>query len=126
MLTSCLPAEKLRAFFEQIATRTEDAGPMHRELLTELIHLAHEAGTERDQARRLHQAFRALVRDGRTAGDVSPAHSLETQTDIVVGAFYALMFTWANLDDYALRRQALAAARFLGDALEAKGKERRR
>jgi AcrR family transcriptional regulator len=118
--------ERLRTFFETLATRTLDAGPMHRELLTELIHLSHSAGTERDQARRLHHAFRALVRDGRAAGDVSLAHSLETQTDVVVGAFYALMFNWANLDDYALRRQALAAARFLADALEAKPKERRR
>jgi AcrR family transcriptional regulator len=118
--------ERLRAFFEQVAARTLDAGPMHRELLTELIHLAHESGTERDQARRLHHAFRALVRDGRAARDVSAAHSLEIQTDVVLGAFYALMFNWANLDGYALRRQALAAARFLGDALEAKGKERSR
>ena len=33
------------------------------------------------------------------------------------GAFYVLMFNFANLEDYPLRRQALAAARFLGDAM---------
>ena len=27
------------------------------------------------------------------------------------------MFNWAHLDGYPLRRRALAAARFLGDAL---------
>jgi AcrR family transcriptional regulator len=109
--------ERLRALFEQIADNALAAGPMHRELLAEIIHVAHESGTEGEQARRLHQAFRALVRDGRSAGDVATGHSLEIQTDMLIGAFYALMLNWANLDDYPLRRQALAAARFLADAL---------
>jgi AcrR family transcriptional regulator len=109
--------ERLRALFEQIADNALAAGPMHRELLAEIIHVAHESGTEGEQARRLHQAFRALVRDGRGAGDVATVHSLEIQTDMLIGAFYALMLNWANLDEYPLRRQALAAARFLSDAL---------
>jgi len=115
--------ERLRALFERIADDALAAGPMRREVLTELIHAAHATGTEREQARRLHQAFGALVRDGRRAGDVGVDHSLETQTDMLIGAFYALMFNWANLDAYPLRRQALAAARFLSDAL---APERRR
>ena len=57
------------------------------------------------------------MRDGRSAADIGTAHTVETQTDMLIGAFYALMLNWANLDDYPLRRQALAAARFLGDAL---------
>jgi AcrR family transcriptional regulator len=109
--------ERLRVLFEQIADNALAAGPMHRELLAEIIHVAHESGTEGEQARRLHQAFRALVRDGRSAGDVATTHSLEIQTDMLIGAFYALMLNWANLDEYPLRRQALAAARFLADAL---------
>ena len=119
--------ERLRALFERIADNALAAGPMHRELLAEIIHVAHESRTEREQARRLHQAFRALVRDGRSAGDVDTAHTVETQTDMLIGAFYALMLNWANLDDYPLRRQALAAARFLADALTRTphGEERR-
>jgi AcrR family transcriptional regulator len=120
--------ERLRALFEQIADNALAAGPMHRELLAEIIHVAHESRTEGEQARRLHQAFRALVRDGRSAGDVATAHSLEIQTDMLIGAFYALMLNWANLDEYPLRRQALAAARFLADALcgGPRNEERRR
>src|SRR5262249_12863731 len=109
--------DRLRAFFEQTADDALAAGPMHRALLAEIIHVAHESGTEGEQARRLHEAFRAILRDGRAAGDVATAHSLEIQTDMLLGAFYALMFNWANLDGYPLRRQALAAARFLADAL---------
>jgi len=115
-------AERLERFFGQVAARAEEAGPMHRELLTELIHVAHEAHLEPEQSRLLHEAFGALVRDGRSAGDISPRHSARTQTEMILGAFYALMFNWAHLDGYPLRQQALAAARFLAEAL-APGKE---
>ena len=115
--TPAATRERLRLFFERVVDDAEERGPLHRELLTEMIHVAHTTGTEREQARRLHEAFRTLVREGRTAGDVGDAHDVETQTDMLVGAFYALMFNWANLDGYPLRRRALAAARFLADAL---------
>ena len=45
---------------------------------------------------------------------------------MMLGAFYVLMFNWANLEGYPLRRQALAAARFLGDALAPSPSEERR
>jgi AcrR family transcriptional regulator len=110
-------ADRLHAFFRQIADNAEAAGPMHRELLTEMIHVAQDTGSEPEQARRLHAAFGALLRDGRAAGDVSKEDSLLTQTEMLLGAFYALMFNWAHLEDYPLRRQAAAAARFLSRAL---------
>jgi AcrR family transcriptional regulator len=109
--------ERLLRFFGRVANNADEAGPMHRELLTEMVHVASEAGTGSEQARRLHDAFGALIREGRVAGDVSAAHPLDTQTEMVLGAFYALMFNWAHLEGYPLRRQALAAASFLGDAL---------
>lgn len=119
-------AERLSAFFREIADNACAAGPMHRELLTEMIHVAQDAGSEPEQARRLHAAFGALLRDGRAAGDVSRADSLATQTEMLLGAFYALMFNWAHLEDYPLRRQAAAAARFLTRALTtpARGEDR--
>jgi len=110
-------ADKLQAFFRQIADNAEAAGPMRRELLTEIIHVAHAERSEPEQARRLHAAFGALVRDGRADGDVSREDSLATQTEMLLGAFYALMFNWAHLEEYPLRRQAAAAARFLARAL---------
>ena len=110
-------SDRLHAFFRRIADNAEAAGPMHREVLTEIIHVAQEAGTEPEQARRLHAAFGALLRDGRAEGDVSREDSLATQTEMLLGAFYALMFNWAHLEDYPLRRQCIAAARFLARAL---------
>jgi AcrR family transcriptional regulator len=122
--------ERLQAFFGLIATNVERAGPMHRELVTEIIHVAHEARLESRQAQALHRAFRALVDDGRAAGEVARGHDAATQTEMLLGAFYALIFNWAHLPDYPLRRRAQAAARFLGDAFAvsprpARGRSRR-
>jgi hypothetical protein len=92
---------------------------MHRELVTEIIHVAHEARLGTAQARVLHAAFRGLVDDGRAAGEVARGHDPATCTEMLLGAFYALIFDWAHLPEYPLRRRAQAAARFLGDAFAA-------
>jgi AcrR family transcriptional regulator len=109
--------DRLERFFGGVAENAALASPTHRELLTEIIHAIHESGTEPDQARRLHAAFGALVADGVAAGDVTRRHAPETLTEMVMGAYYALMFNWANLDGYPIHERARAAARFLADAL---------
>jgi AcrR family transcriptional regulator len=118
--------ERLAAFFACIAENALAAGPMRRELLTEIIHVSQAQRSGSANARALQGAFGALIADGLAAGDVTRAHSRETLTDMVLGAFYVLMFNWAHLEGYALRRQALAAARFLGDAMAAAPARRRR
>jgi len=115
--------ERLLAFFEKIADNAESAGAMRRELLTEMIHVAHETGDEPEQTRKMHEGFGAIVHEGLAAGDVTRAHDPETLTVMMLGAFYALMFDWANLENYPLRERALAAARFLGDAMAARQEE---
>jgi hypothetical protein len=82
--------------------------------------VAHEADTESEQARKLRDAFGALVRDGRARGDVTGEHDPETLTDALLGSFYALMLGYARLEDYPLRERAEAAARFLGGAFAAR------
>jgi len=109
--------ERLRSFFSGVAGRTEQAGPTHRELLTELVHAVHESASKSEHARKLHDAFGAIVRDGLDAGEVTRRHDAETLTEMILGAYYVLMFSFANLDDFPIRRQALAAADFLADAL---------
>jgi AcrR family transcriptional regulator len=109
--------ERLAAFFERIADSVDAAGPMRRELVTEILHAANAAGTGSEHSRLLHDAFAGLVRDGRTAGDVASTHAVATQAELVLGTFYALILSWAHDETYPLRRRALAAARLLGDAL---------
>ncbi len=109
--------ERILFFFERVADNSEAAGPMHRELITEVIHVAHEAQTESEQARQLHEAFAALILDGVAAGDVVEGHDHDTLTNMLMGAFYALMFNWANLEDYPIRRHAISLGQFLGEAM---------
>lgn len=59
--------------------------------------------------------FRGANPRGRGGGRFPRKHSI--QTELLLGTYYALMFNWANLEDYPIRRQAQAVARLLGDAL---------
>jgi AcrR family transcriptional regulator len=110
-------AARLVGFFGSVADRASAAGPMRRELLTEVIHAAQQAADEPANARRLHAAFGAIVKDGIAAGEVTRRHPPETLTETILGSYYALMFNWANLDGYPIARRARAAAAFLADAL---------
>ena len=118
-------AARIAAFFEGVATTAGAAGPMRRELLTEIIHAAQTGAGDPDNARRLHAAFGAIVRDGIEAGDVTRKHGAETLTESILGAYYALMFNWANLEGYPLAARARAVAAFLADALSPRDDERR-
>ena len=115
-----LPAstgEKVRAFFAGVADNAEEAGPMRRELLTEVIHLAHESGSEHRQAQQLRDAFGGIVSDGLEAGELTDRYGAEALTEMLMGAFYVQMFNWAHLDAYPLREHAAEAARFLADSM---------
>ena len=109
--------ERIHHFFETLAVNADNAGPMHRELLSEIVHAAHSSGTESEQARALHDAFGSLILDGRARGDLCSRHDSTTQTEMLMGAFYVLMFNWAHLDGYPLRERALATANFLADSM---------
>jgi AcrR family transcriptional regulator len=116
-------ADRLACFFHGMAQRSVEAGPMFREVVSELVHVVHESGSRSDEARRLHDAFGAIVADGLAAGDVTRRHDSETLTEMIMGAYYVLIFNYANLDDFPLSEQAAAVARFLGDALAKSPKE---
>ena len=109
--------DRLLAFFDLAAEKTAEASGLHRELLTELVHAVHESPDKSVHARKLHEAFGAIVEDGLELGDVTRRHDVETLTEMILGAYYVLMFNFANLEDFPIRKQAVAAARFLADAL---------
>lgn len=113
----CGTADRLERFFTVMAERSLAAGPMLREGVNELVHVVHESGNRSEEARRLQEAFRAIVDDGLATGDVTRRHDAETLTEMILGAYYVLIFNYTNLDDFPLAEQAVAVARFLGDAL---------
>jgi hypothetical protein len=96
---------------------------MQQELLPEIIHTTHSSMDEPEQARRLHEAFGALVGEGVRRGDVTDVHAPETLTEMVLGTFYSLMFSWSNFEGYPLAERARAAARLLGEALSPRATE---
>jgi len=110
--------EKVHAFFAGVADNADEAGPMRRELLTEMVHIAHEPGEEHSQTQQLHDAFAGIVTDGLEAGELTDRYGTEALTEMLMGAFYVQMFNWTNIDAYPLREHAAQAARFLTDAME--------
>jgi AcrR family transcriptional regulator len=116
-------AARLARFFAHVAERMEQGGAMQRELVTELVHTVHGMPEKSEHARRLHAAFGEIVREGLAAGELTRRHAPETLTQMILGAYYVLIFDFANLDDHATRAHADAAARFLADALAARPEE---
>ncbi len=110
--------ERIHRFFDTVAAHITEAGPRNRELLVELVHLISGDAAERsEQVRRLHAAFRGIVDDGLAQGDVTRRHDPQALTEMILGAYYVLIFNYANLDDFPVRERGHAAARILGDAL---------
>ncbi|MDP6978210.1 MAG: TetR/AcrR family transcriptional regulator [Myxococcota bacterium] len=112
--------DRITFFFDRVAENACEIGSMHRELITEVVHVIHESGTETEQAQKLQNAFGAIIAEGVARGDITTDHPPETLTDMMMGAFYALMFNWSNLDHYPIAQHASATARFLADAMSAK------
>ncbi|MEZ4282851.1 MAG: TetR/AcrR family transcriptional regulator [Myxococcota bacterium] len=110
--------DRLALLFERIAREAEDAGPMNRELLTELIHSVHSRGDEPEQVQRVIQATERLVEAGRAQGDVRLDQSVATLAELIRGSFYVLMISFGNLADYPIVERAAALASILADSIE--------
>ncbi len=110
--------ERIARFFDTVAAHIAEAGPRNRELLVELVHLISGDAAERsEQVRRLQAAFRGIVEDGLAIGDVTRRHDPQALTEMILGAYYVLIFNYANVDDFPVRERGRAAARILADAL---------
>jgi len=101
-----------------VAERASEAGAMRPELVHEIIRTTHASEAHGEgEARKLHDAFAAIVRDGLAAGEVTRDHDEETLVEMLLGAYYAVMLSWTNFDGYPLRERARAAGRFLAEAI---------
>jgi AcrR family transcriptional regulator len=112
--------ERVEDFFERIAAEAEAAGPMHRELLTELIHSAHSGGEEPEQVQRVARAIERIVEVGVERGDVRTDASVATIAEMIRGAYYSLMISFANLAEYPIVDRARELATLVGDSIEAR------
>jgi AcrR family transcriptional regulator len=111
-------ADRLHRFFDTIAGHISEAGPRNRELVTELVHaISGDVDERSDQGLLLHAAFAGLVEAGIAQGDVTRRHDVRTLSELILGAYYVLIFNYANLEDFPVRERAHAAAHALTDAL---------
>lgn len=110
--------DRILGFFDRVAEHISDAGPKSRDLLVELVVLISGDATERSEnAVRLHAACLGIVEDGLALGDVTRRHDPQSLTEMILGAYYVLVFNYANLDDFPVRERGRAAARAVADAL---------
>lgn len=109
--------DRLVHFFGLVGEAASDVGPKHREVLTEIIHAASSEGAKDLRALQLRDAMGSIVRDGVAAGEITREHEPDTITELILGAFYAVMFNYANLDGYPVTEQARAMAKLLGDSI---------
>ena len=116
--------DRIFRFFDLVSAQIVEAGPKNRELLVELVHLiSGDSAVRSDQVRRLHAAFQGIVEDGLSRGDVTRRHDPEALTEMILGAYYVLIFNYANLDDFPIRQRGHAAARILVDMLAPRPEE---
>jgi AcrR family transcriptional regulator len=109
--------ERLRTFLDTMTTATIEVGPMHRELMTEVMYASPESHGE-ERSRRIHDAFEQLIRIGLDQGDVTRRHELDVLVQLSVGAYYVLMSDWAIQPDFDAERRTAQMADLLSDSLE--------
>ena len=114
-------AQRLAHLFHRAGEEAISAGPRHRELVVEVARLAQVDGSGPEQTRRLHAAFRALLEDGAAAGELVEDHDVAFLTEMVVGAFIAILLNWQSVEGYPVREHLDEAARFLGKAISKPG-----
>jgi len=116
--------DRVLCFFDTVAEHISEAGPSNREFLTEVVHLVSGDAAERsDQVRRLRAAFSAIIDDGLARGDVTRRHDAQALTELLIGAYYVLIFNYANLDDFPVRERARAAGLLVADSLAPRSRE---
>ena len=116
--------DRVFQLFDTVAEHMEAAGPRNRELVTETVHaISAEPDHRSDQARQLSSGFEVIVEAGVAQGDVTRRHDVATLAELLLGAYYVLIFNYANLDDFPIRKRAQAAARVVSDALAAHSEE---
>jgi len=108
--------ERLLHFLETMTAATIEVGPMHRELMTEVMYASQEVDSE-ERARRIHDAFETLIRRGQRDGDVTRRHRLDVLVQLSVGAFYVLMSDWAGRPDFDIARCVREMADLLAESL---------
>lgn len=116
--------ERLKRVFGEIHTAAQGAGPMHRDLVAEVIRASYEV-TGADGARALQRGVEKLLRAGRAEGDVSRRHTLEDQSQLVLATLHFLIVEWTHRTDFDIAERSEHMANLLADVLAPTPEERK-
>jgi AcrR family transcriptional regulator len=108
--------QRIAYVLRQIHTSASAVGPMHQDLVSEVMRAAFDA-TDPTDVSASQRAVEKLLRAGRARGEVSRAHALEDQGRLVLGALQFLVFEWTHRPDFPIAERATRMARLLADAL---------
>jgi AcrR family transcriptional regulator len=109
-------AERLALLFASVHESSAAMGPMHRDLVSEVVRAIH-GPSDPVRMGSLRHALEKLLRRGRAEGDVSRRHALEDQVTLVFGAQQYLVFQWLHGADFPIAERAARLARTLADVL---------
>ena len=103
--------ERLAIYFDTIAGYDDDTRRRVRMLIHEIIRVTTHEPSDRPSPSRA--GFRNFVDACIARGDTNGLYGAEVLSELMTGAFYALLTGWAHSDDYPLRQHCEEMARCL-------------
>jgi len=104
--------ERLALLFEALRHRAAEVGPVHRDSVGAFFGAAHGTSDAAEGEIRVSDAIRALIAAGGPA-ELPPGVSVDTFTEIVLGAIYSTTLEWIHRDDYDIEQRTQAVGTFL-------------
>jgi AcrR family transcriptional regulator len=115
--------DRIARLFHQLHAAASAVGPMHQDLVAEVLRATFEAA-DADGAQSREHGIEQLLRKGRTEGDVSRRHALEDQAALLLGALQNLFFEWIHRPDFPMAERSARMARVLAEVLAPGAEER--
>jgi AcrR family transcriptional regulator len=108
---------RILGFADGAATEVAQSRQLAHTVLLELMRTAARPGEVVPYLSRVHEPFRAIVREGQDRGEVRTDRDARFLAEMVVGAFNAAVTNWMNNAEYPLEKRLRETAAFIGEAL---------
>ena len=104
--------ERTRLLFDGLVDGGLERGPVHRESVGAFFQVAHQSSEAAEGELRLSDALQAMLEAGGPS-DLPPNASLETFTELILGAIHSTTLEWIHREDYDLQARTAALGTFL-------------
>lgn len=104
--------QRTQLLFDGLLDGRLERGPVHRESVGAFFQVAHESSEAAEGELRLSDALQAMLAAGGPA-DLPPNASLETFTEIILGAIHSTTLEWIHREDYDLEAHTTALGTYL-------------